>query len=374
MVIINMKTKLVFFLFFIVFSGKSQIILDGAFTVALSGSDVVTEIPQDSTNWRVEPLEIAEGLLPVASKRYRPKDIFTINGETAILVNVNSTVAGIASHYSTLVDPYVLIPRDTNLTNGYMLDTLPQETEWQNTRAMAQAIMYDEINEDWIVAMSGEGTTTPIPALDGIRYIGIATTTDFNTWTFPLNNPIITSGTTGISTYAPDSCDAVYPVKMWYDNSDNKYKMIVSATANEADGDGSSGKANVVLAESTQRDSGWTIVDTVLSNIVKPSWMSDVALMDDVVEVNGTWWTAVRSDQSGEAGSTKIGLAYSANKEGPYTYLDDYIINVEMATSFDLSDGISSALLDFTDGRWRIYSDFRDSTLGGMLIFTALVP
>jgi hypothetical protein len=381
--IINMKNILSIFFVFASLTLSAQIINEGGVSIISGGattlSSTVKAIPQDSAKWSNQPLQIFEAANVGESKRMRPKTMFEMYGKKALMCNPAGVTAEYATEFLIFEDDYTLVPlkRSGGVENGYTLDTLPQ-TDWQGPRCMGMAIMYDSLENDWLIAILGRyesGVTTLDTATFGLRYIGLATTTDFETFDFFETNPIITANTPGISTYAPSGCDATYPRAMWYDEDESKYKMLISATAGEAEGGGGGSGSNILVAESSVRDSGWTVTGVAISNESLPAYFEDpVVGMNGFIEINGTYWAAVRSEETGEPGTIKVGLAYASEKEGPYTILDDYIINAGMATNFDLSNGIASAILDYSQGQWRLISDARTETEAGILIFSSLAP
>ncbi len=169
------------------------------------------------------------------------------------------------------------------------------EQPWQGTRAMAEAIAYDDESDRWVLFFTGLGADY----MPGIRAGGLAYSHDLVNWTMEEKNPVITSDHVD---WTDGSTDRVYvrglqKFEGWW------YAWVQANYENDTR------YYDVGLLKSKDLVN-WQSIDhnPILAVGLDGAWDDDMILCGRPVHVGDTWWLAYTNGKR-----SQIGLAYSNN-------------------------------------------------------------
>lgn len=168
------------------------------------------------------------------------------------------------------------------------------EQPWQGSRAMAEAIAYDDEEDRWVLFFTGLGADH----MPGIRAGGLAYSHDLVSWTLEGENPVITSDDVDWTDWETDRV-YVRGLKKF----EGRWYAWVQANFQE---DPRGYNVGVLTSEDLIH---WESIESnpILDVGPEGAWDSDQVLCGRPIRVGDTWWLAYTN-----GARNQIGLAYSA--------------------------------------------------------------
>jgi hypothetical protein len=169
---------------------------------------------------------------------------------------------------------------------------------WQGTRAVGEALVYDDANERWILCITGTGADY----MPGLRGQGLVYSEDLVTWEFEEENPVITSENVD---WIDGTTDRVY-VRGLKKHEGSWYAWI---QANQKNDDGQMYNIGILKSEDLIN---WRSIEAnpVLEVGKDGDWDERQILIGSPTLFNGVWYIAYTNQARNQ-----VGFAYSKSIE-----------------------------------------------------------